>query len=306
MSSAVTMSLAEKTKIALDESRMLMLGAQILLGFQFHAPFQDGFSRLSPPEKATEIIVLHTIVIVIALLITPSARHRIVERGEDAPTFNRFVTQIAMITLAPLALALSLDLYVAGNLSLGSPIGAVMGLIGGLAAIGLWYGPCVLRNSEGGPAVSTSNEKTSHAAKINYVLTEARVVLPGVQALLGFQLVIVLTTSFADLSAGAKAIHGMALGFVALAIMLLIAPAAYHRIVYEGADVPEFYRIAGRFLLLATIFLALGLSADIQVVTAKITGNEVFANITAIATAMVLFGLWHIWPYWLRIRARKP
>jgi len=31
-----------------------------------------------------------------------------------------------------------------------------------------------------------------------------------------------------------------------------------------------------------------------------------FANITAIATAMVLFGLWHIWPYWMRIRARKP
>jgi hypothetical protein len=112
-----------------------------------------------------------------------------------------------MITLAPFALALSLDLYVAGNLSLGSPTGAVMGFIGGLAAIGLWYGPWVLRNPEGDVAVSTSNEKTSSAAKINYVLTEARVILPGVQALLGFQLVIVLTTSFADLPAGACAPH---------------------------------------------------------------------------------------------------
>ena len=30
------MSLAENTKTALDESRTLMLGAQILLGFQLH------------------------------------------------------------------------------------------------------------------------------------------------------------------------------------------------------------------------------------------------------------------------------
>ena len=45
----------------------------------------------------------------------------------------------------------------------------------------------------------TSNEKTPAAAKIDYALTEARVVLPGAQALLGFQLAIILTTGFAEL-----------------------------------------------------------------------------------------------------------
>jgi hypothetical protein len=41
------MALADRTKTALDESRMLMLGAQILLGFQFQAPFQTAWA--SPP-----------------------------------------------------------------------------------------------------------------------------------------------------------------------------------------------------------------------------------------------------------------
>ena len=54
----------------------------------------------------------------------------------------------------------------------------------------------------------TSNEKTPAAAKIDYALTEARIVLPGAQALLGFQFAIVLTAGFAELSSVEKALHG--------------------------------------------------------------------------------------------------
>jgi hypothetical protein len=72
------MALTDKTKTALDELRMLMLGAQILLGFQFQGPFQSAFSDLGSREKAIEVIVLCIMVVVVALLIAPSARHRIV------------------------------------------------------------------------------------------------------------------------------------------------------------------------------------------------------------------------------------
>jgi hypothetical protein len=40
-------SLSSKVKTALDETRTLMLGAQILLGFQFHGAFQQRFDALS-------------------------------------------------------------------------------------------------------------------------------------------------------------------------------------------------------------------------------------------------------------------
>ena len=49
----LSMSLAENTKTALD-SRTLTLGAQILLGFQLQAPFQNAFASLMWQEKAIE------------------------------------------------------------------------------------------------------------------------------------------------------------------------------------------------------------------------------------------------------------
>ena len=41
------MALTDKLKIALDETRLLILGSQILFGFQLNAMFQDGFAELS-------------------------------------------------------------------------------------------------------------------------------------------------------------------------------------------------------------------------------------------------------------------
>jgi hypothetical protein len=38
--------LSGKVKIALDETRMLILGVQILVGFQFRIVFEDAFDRL--------------------------------------------------------------------------------------------------------------------------------------------------------------------------------------------------------------------------------------------------------------------
>jgi hypothetical protein len=86
-----SMSLAENTKTALDESRTLMLGAQILLGFQLQAPFQSAFVSLMWHEKAIEVAVLCIMVLVLGLLIAPSARHRIVEQGEATAGINRFI-----------------------------------------------------------------------------------------------------------------------------------------------------------------------------------------------------------------------
>jgi len=292
------MSLVEQTKMALDESRMLMLGAQILLGFQFQAPFQNAFFHLLPVEKVIELVVLCLMVLVVGLLIAPSARHRIVEQGEAMASINRFITRISLFTLAPFALALGLDLGIAGTRIGGPWIGAIARALGGLAALGFWYGPMVLRDKEA--EAMPSNEKTPTAAKIDYALTKARVVLPGAQALLGF---------LAELPSVDKALHGIALGCVALATVFLIAPAAYHRIVYGGADVPEFYHLASRFLLAATVFLALGLAADIHVVTSKITESEPLANLFAAVAAAMLLGLWHLWPWWRRahrINASSP
>lgn len=302
------MSLVAKTKTALDESRMLMLGAQILLGFQFQAPFQNAFSELSSGEKLAELVVLCLIILVIGLLVTPSARHRIVDDGEASQQINRFIARVAMVTLPLVAIAMGLDLGIAGMRIGGVETGIASAILGTALPLALWFGPLAWRSEKEDGTMPTSDNKTPLEARIDYVLTEARVVLPGAQALLGFQLAIVLTGGFAELPPAVKAIHGIALALIAISTMLLIAPAAYHRIVYAGRDEPGFHSLASRLLLLATIFLAAGLAGDTYVVAVKITSDDRLALMMAAVSAALLLGLWHGWPWWLRAartRARQ-
>jgi len=69
--------------------------------------------------------------------------------------------------------------------------------------------------------------------------------------LLGFQLAIVLTQSFEGLPVTSKIVHAASLFLVALAVMLLMAPASYHRIVYAGEDTEDMHRV-GNVLVTAS------------------------------------------------------
>lgn len=298
------MSLVKRTKTALDESRMLMLGAEILLGFQFHAPFQNAFDRLSSTEKAISLFATALMVLVIGLLIAPSARHRVVENGRATSGICHFISQVALVTLFPFALALALDCAIAFNQIGGLPLALIGTPLTGLAALTLWYGP-LFRSKRRSTPMSETEEHSSTEQKIEFVLTECRVILPGAQALLGFQLIIVMTTGFQEMPAGAKAVHAAALVLVALATILLIAPAAFHRIVYDGATAAEVHIVAGRLILAATMALALGISADAYVVAIKITGDPVTSSLLAICFCALLVGLWHVWPLLARKAQRR-
>jgi hypothetical protein len=58
--------------------------------------------------------------------------------------------------------------------------------------------------------------------KIEQMLTEARVILPGAQAILGFQLIVTMSHAFSEMPAGAKFAHFAALGAMILTVVLLI------------------------------------------------------------------------------------
>jgi len=145
--------------------------------------------------------------------------------------------------------------------------------------------------------VTTSDEKTPLEAKIDYVLTEARVILPGAQAMLGFQLAIVLTSGFGQLPDGSKTVHGVALGLTAIATVLLISPAVFHRVIYKGENEPRFHRLASRLVMSSTVFLAAGLAADSYVVALKISGDTLLATALALFALVILLALWIVWPW---------
>ena len=128
--------------------------------------------------------------------------------------------------------------------------------------------------------------------KIEHVLTECRVVLPGVQALLGFQLATTLMKSFEQLPDSSKQVHLISLGCIALSMVLLMTPAAYHRIVEEGEETERFHRFASGMLLAALVPLALGVSGALFVVTRKMFESVSLAGALAAGSTLVFALIW--------------
>ncbi|WP_413293661.1 DUF6328 family protein [Bdellovibrio sp. HCB185ZH] len=67
--------------------------------------------------------------------------------------------------------------------------------------------------------------------EVQHIESETRMILPGIQALFGFQLVAVFNDRFETaLTSQLQLLHWLALGFTAVATVFAIAPVAYHRI----------------------------------------------------------------------------
>ena len=139
-------------------------------------------------------------------------------------------------------------------------------------------------------------EKTPLKDRVEQVLTEARVVLPGVQALLGFQLATILMDGFDKLPQSSKYIHLMSLILMGLCVILLMTPAAYHRIVERGEDTERFHRFASVTLLVTMIPLPLGICGDLFVVLRKVFGSVSLSIGIALLTLAFFYGLWFGYP----------
>jgi uncharacterized protein DUF6328 len=297
---------AEKVKLALDESRILVLGAQVLLGFQLRSVFQERFDDLPGHAKTLDAVSLLLMVLVIGLLIAPAIHHRIIENGDATTRALRAISLLMGVALLPFAVSLGIDIFLALERIAATVWAAVFATAASGLALWFWFGLAWFAVArKGGKPMQHVDEKIPLAKKIDQMLTEARVILPGAQALLGFQLSVVLTEAFEKLAGLSQMSHAMALGLVALATILLMAPAAYHRIVYAGEASQQFHDLGSRFIMAATVALALGLATDVYVVMAKIAGSTSIGLSAAAVSLVVLVGLWHISPL-LRSRAQAP
>jgi hypothetical protein len=124
------MELSKKVKIALYETRMLILGGADPARLPVSGGFSDGYEQLPSHARYLDGPALGLMVCVVGLLITPNPYHRIVEGGEDSGNFHHPVTVIADLAILPFALALGLDLFV----TVGRVFGEVAGAAAGIAA----------------------------------------------------------------------------------------------------------------------------------------------------------------------------
>ncbi len=296
------MKLEKQLKTALNDTRLWILGAQVLFGFQFNAAFQEMFDSLTALPRTLASAGLMLLVVTIGLLITPSMEHRIAERGQDSVRVLNLATACGGWALVPLAIALAFDFFIALERIGGTLVGAFGAIAFFSLAASCWFVlEFWLRAGRKFMPPTEPRKETPLDAQVDQLLTEARVIIPGAQALFGFQLAVTLTRAFEQLPFETKIVHATALCSVGLALILVMAPASLHRIAFGGQDDPDFVKIGSWFVIAAPLPLALGISLDAYVAASRALASAAGATILGAAAIIALLGFWYAYPVARRI-----
>jgi hypothetical protein len=137
---------------------------------------------------------------------------------------------------------------------------------------------------------------TLHEAA-THLLEECRMVLPGIQALFGFQLIAVFSNGFAtELSGAEQLMHLAAILCVVAAVALVMAPAAIHRTREPRTVSQRFLDLSSRLLMWSMAPLALGTSTDVYLVARVIAHSAGVAAACGAVSLVIFVALWVAMP----------
>jgi hypothetical protein len=130
---------------------------------------------------------------------------------------------------------------------------------------------------------------------VSFALEEARMIIPGIQALFGFQLIAAFSDRFnAVFDEPGQVLHMIALILVALSCALALTPAAYHRPCSTVSW--RLLLITERFVAAAMVPLALAISIDVGLVAFAVTHSYVWSYGVGVASGVVFTSLWIAYP----------
>ena len=132
---------------------------------------------------------------------------------------------------------------------------------------------------------------------VDHLLEECRMVLPGIQALFGFQLIAVFNQPFWErLTHTQRILHFAALSVVAVAIALVMTPAAYHRQAERETVSHGFVRLASRLLLWSMFPLLTGICLDFYLIASLIFESTAVSVGLAVILSLTFLVLWFVLP----------
>jgi Family of unknown function (DUF6328) len=134
------------------------------------------------------------------------------------------------------------------------------------------------------------------------LLEELRALIPGAEVLFGFLLAIRFTGEFKELTAVQRYVYYATLLSTAVALVLLLAPSAYHRLRFREGDKDMLVRKGNREAIAGTGAIALAFTGALYLIT-----DLLFTTQAAIAVALGFFVLtaWRWWAIALYRKARE-
>lgn len=124
------------------------------------------------------------------------------------------------------------------------------------------------------------------------LLHELRSLIPGAEVLLGFLLAIRFTERFEDLDDQERYVYYVTLVSTALALVLLLAPAAYHRIRFREGDKDYMLRKGNREAIAGTAAISVAITGVLYLVTKLTFGSE---EAILASVAFFAFTAWRWW-----------
>jgi len=127
------------------------------------------------------------------------------------------------------------------------------------------------------------------------LLNELRVAMPGVQVLFGFLLTVPFQQRFQQVTEFQQTVYFVTLLAAAVATAFLIAPSAYHRLMFEQHDKPSIIHIGTGQMVAGLCALAVAMNGAVLLVTDVVFESDTVA-VTVALLASLYVTLWFGFP----------
>lgn len=144
---------------------------------------------------------------------------------------------------------------------------------------------------------NTKRSSEDVSRKLDEMLQETRVIVPGAMAIMGFQFAVFFNSGFRALENPQKYMHLVNLLMFTIAVVMLISLVPRHQIRYGGRDRIKLYRQTRRVIIVALCFIAVGFSGDIYVASDITMRSDLGAALLSGAMLIFIISAWFLRQY---------
>jgi Family of unknown function (DUF6328) len=135
------------------------------------------------------------------------------------------------------------------------------------------------------------------------LLQEVRVAQTGTQILFAFLLGVPFTQRFGDITSFQRTVYFATLLSAAVASAFLIAPSAYHRILFRQKEKAFVIEASNWLIIVGLTFVALAMIGVILLISDLLYGSTTTAIVTSVIVGLFAI-LWYVVPIARRMRDR--